>query len=161
MKVNKSSSVQGSWVDKKLLQIGDVMKIVSEASEQPAPQGERMQLVAKVLIRGKSKEPENIAINAPTKNALIDAFGDDTSDWVGKIVTVHVELGIFSGKRGIALYLIPAGMIMKESDDGYIYIGHKDGESGKPLTSKSSKSIQGPPEPEESMEGLDPDAITF
>lgn len=119
----KSSSVNGKWVDKKTLVTGDIIKIVSEASEQPNNQGDGVQLVAKVLVKGKSKEPENFSINAQSKNALIDAYGQDSKDWVEKTVNVHIERIFIGGKRAIMALLVPEGMVLKEGADGYIHIG--------------------------------------
>ena len=129
MKVNKST---GSWLDKKSLVTGDIIKIVSEAEDVPSNLGDGSgtQLVAKVLVKRTSKEAQNFAINAQSKNALIDAFGDDTANWKDKVVTVNIEKTIIAGKRGIAAYLIPDGMVLKESDDGFVYIGHIDSDGG-------------------------------
>ena len=142
MLVEKSSSVQGEWLDKKTVVTGDSIRIETEAKEEPNPRGQKedsTQLVCKVLVKGKSRKAINIAINSPSKNALVDTYGKDTKEWVGKVFTAHVEKVVVGGKRGTALYLIPEGMIMKESDDGFLYIGHADSESGKPLEKKSEE----------------------
>ena len=116
----KSSSVGGKWLDKKTLRDGDIAKIKTEATEQPSQQGP-MQWVCKLLVKGQT-EPANFAINKPSKNALIDAFGEDTNDWIDKTLTLKVEKTIISGKRGIGVYLIPEGFEMTEDKAGYIVI---------------------------------------
>lgn len=120
MKVTQSSGVSGKWIDKKSLKTGDKVKIKSEATEQPSQQG-GMQLVAKLLVQGQT-EALNVAINKPSKNALIVAFGDETSNWIDKTLTAHVETAIVSGKRGIALYLLPEGFEVKEDAGGYLVV---------------------------------------
>lgn len=119
--VTESSGVSGKWIDKKSLKTGDKAKIKSEATEQPSQQG-GTQLVAKMLVQGQT-EALNVAINKPSKNALIRAFGNDTNGWIDKTLTVQVETAIVSGKRGIAMYLIPEGYEMKEDSGGYLVIG--------------------------------------
>lgn len=124
VKVQMSGGVGGKWLDKKELASGDVIKLTTEAQEVPSQQG-GMQLVAKALVKGGDKEAKNLAINTPSKNALIQAFGDDTQEWVGKLLSVHVEKTVIAGKRGIALYLIPEGFEQGETDDGYIVVRRK------------------------------------
>lgn len=152
--IEKSSSVFGKWLDKKALVNGDVIKIVSEASEQPNRQGDGTQLVVKVLVKGKSKEPENFSINTQSRNALIDAFGKDTKEWVDKVLNIAVEKVIVAGKRGIAVYLIPEGMVMKENADGFVYVGHPESESGKVKESKGGSEPVDYPEEEINAEDI-------
>lgn len=121
VKVQRSSGVGGKWLDKKALVVGDVIRIETEAQEIANQQG-GMQLVAKVTVKGWGKETENFAINVPSKNAIIEAHGDDTNDWIGKSFTVHPEKTIIGGKRGIVAYLIPDGFELQETDDGYVNI---------------------------------------
>lgn len=119
MKVSKSSG-GGAWLDKKVLRNDDVVKLVSEAQEVEGQNGP--QLVAKVRVKGSDDEAKNVSINAPTKNALIEAFGDDTKNWVNQLLTVNVEKTLIAGKRGIALYLIPEGYSVGEDAGGYLVI---------------------------------------
>lgn len=120
MKATKSSAVQGKWFDKKSLKTGDLAKLKSEATEEPSQMG-GMQWVAKLAVKGHT-EAANIAINKPSKNALIEAFGEETRDWVDKVLTLHVETAIVSGKRGVALYLIPEGFAVREDEGGYLVV---------------------------------------
>ena len=135
-KVQASSGIGGKWLDKKMLVTGQKVKIKTEATEQPSQQG-GSQLVAKLLVQGQI-EPANIAINKPSKNALIKAFGDDTLNWIDKELTIHVETTIISGKRGIVMYLIPEGFEVKEDAGGYIVVVPK----GQPLDTRISPEDQ-------------------
>ena|SRR3990167_544643 len=123
MKVTKSSGVQGKWLNKKVVKTGDIAKIKTEATEEPSPLG-GTQLVARLHVKDQA-EPANIAINKPSKNALIDAFGDDTANWIDKLLTLHVETAIISGKRGVAMYLVPEGFEVKEDSGGYLVVTRK------------------------------------
>lgn len=121
MKVTVNSGVGGAWLDKKSLKNGDVIKIVTEAKETVSQQG-NTQLVAKVLVRGGETEAKNVAINKPSMTALVDAFGDDTVDWVNKHLSVHIEKTLIGGQRGYALYLLPEGFEVTEDDGGYLVV---------------------------------------
>lgn len=126
--ISRSSSTFGKWLDKKALVTGDKIKIVSEATEQPSTLNDSMQLVAKVVVKDKVKEPENVAINMQSKNALIDAYGTDTSAWINKVVTATMENTTVGGKRVRVLYMIPEGMVLKEGTDGFLHIGREEAE---------------------------------
>ena len=133
-KFNKSSSIGGAWLDKKNLKDGDVIKLVSEAKEEEGQNGP--QIVAKCLVKGGEKEPKNVGINKPSKNGLIEAFGEDSTSWMEKKLTVKVEKTVVGGKRGIALYLVPEGFEVTEDDGGYVVV-KRIGEGGKPLDQSS------------------------
>lgn len=117
----KFSKSNGAWLDKSTLRNGDIVKIVTEAAEQDNNQGGK-QIVAKVRVKGGDPEPKNISINAATKNALIDAFGDESQTWMDKLLTVHTEKTMIAGKRGIALYLLPEGYEIGEDASGYVVV---------------------------------------
>lgn len=143
MKATKSSGVQGKWFDKKILKTGDQAKLKSEATEEPSQMG-GMQWVAKMAVKGHT-EAANVAINKPSKNALIDAFGEETTGWVDKLLTLHVEKTIVSGKRGLALYLIPEGFEVTEDKGGYVVVNR----------------IGAKPESTDDVQEIDPDDIPF
>lgn len=115
MLIQKSSG--STWFDKKTLQDGDILKLATEATDIEGQNG--MQLVAKAIIKGRDDKPKNIAINNPSRNALIDAFGQDTADWVDKHLTIKVKETLVGGKPGIALYLIPEGFKLDVDENGF------------------------------------------
>lgn len=125
MKINRTGGAGGAWLKKEELKKGDIIKIVSEAGEIEGQNGP--QLVAKVRVKGQTGEAVNMAINSASRNALIDAYGDDSKLWVDKILTAEVEKGIFAGKRGIMLNLIPEGFESTTDSAGYIVIQRKGG----------------------------------
>lgn len=125
MEVTKSGGVGGSWIDKKALKPGDLIKLTTEAEWVPSSLNpEEKQLVAKCKVKGMEGE-FNLAINSPSKNALIDAFGTETKNWVDKLLTAAVESGIFAGKRGVMLNLVPEGYVVAEDAAGFIIIRPK------------------------------------
>lgn len=123
MKVTKSLSTGGAWLKKEDLKSGDKLKIVSEAEMVIGTLGQ--QLVVKVRRQGTT-EPVNVAINQTSKNALIEAYGDDTKDWVDKVITVAVERAIINNKRSVIVYLVPAGFVLTEASDGSVTITSAD-----------------------------------
>lgn len=120
MKINRTGGAGGAWLKKEDLKTGDVLKLVSEAAEVESNFGK--QLVAKCRVKGHAGEAANIGINNASRNALIDAFGDDTKQWVDKLLTVEVERGTVSGKRSITLYLLPEGFSVTTDAGGYVVI---------------------------------------
>ena len=128
-KVTKSSG--GAWLDKKILRSGDVIKFVTEPVEEESQNG--VQLVGKVKLKGGDPEPRKLAINTPSKNALIDAFGDDTVDWMDKLLTLHIEKTRIGGKAGVAAYLVPEGYEVGDDAAGYLVIGKAGTVSRQPI----------------------------
>lgn len=115
------NTTTGGWLDKKTVKNGDIIKLINEAVEIPNQQG-GMQIVAKCKVKGQTGEPTNISINKPSKNALISAFGDDSINWVDKLLTAQIEKTLIAGKRGLALYLLPEGYEVAEDEGGYLVI---------------------------------------
>src|SRR4051812_15459559 len=112
MQIHISSGVGGQWLDKKELKSGDLAKLKTEATWVEGQNGK--QLVAKIRVKGQT-EDKNVAINKPTQMALASAFGNDTLNWVDKLLTVQVETGIFAGNRGVMLNLVPEGYVVAEA----------------------------------------------
>ena len=127
MKIQKTSSVKGAWVDKSQLKNGQRAKIVGEPSYEPSNfknadgSNQKDQLIAKVHFEGQ-KEAVNFPLNQTTINGLVDAFGDDTNGWQGQYLTVDVETGRTAGKASYTCYLIPKGFEKTNDENGYAVI---------------------------------------
>lgn len=119
MKINKTGGAGGAWLKKDDIKSGEPLKIVSEAAMIEGQNGS--QLVAKVRQKGGA-DSLNVAINNTSRNALIEAFGDDTTNWVNKIVTAVTEKAIIAGKRSTILYLVPEGYSIVDGADGFVTI---------------------------------------
>ena len=125
-KIPRTGGTGGAWIKKDTLKNGDQIRLVSEAEMMESTQGGQ-QLVAKCRLKGSS-EAVNVAINNASRNALIDAFGDDSKNWINQTLTVETEKVLIAGKRGTALYLIPAGFAVTTDAEGYVVIsGPKTG----------------------------------
>ncbi len=89
------------------LQNMDMVRILDSGEVETGQFGE--QTVFRIKTRNGDKK---FAFNQKTINVLIQEFGDDTENWVGKDVKVILHKGIFAGKKGVAAYLVtPAWQI--------------------------------------------------
>lgn len=132
MELPPENTTVGSWLDKKLLSNGDKLRIVSEAKIETGQNGD--QLVAKVRVKDKVTEPANFAINKPTRKALVEAYGSNTTAWIDKVFTVNIEKTMVAGKRGIAAYLIPQGFELSEDSGGFLIVQRIGSVSTAPIT---------------------------
>lgn len=121
--IQKASSGQGAFFKNSEIISGSKCKIVSEATKIEGQFG--MQLVARLRFQG-GDEAKNVNVNSASMNGLIDAFGADTADWQGNILTAITEKMVVSGKRVTALYLVPEGFELGEDAGGYVQIKKKE-----------------------------------
>jgi hypothetical protein len=160
MKYTKQNGVSGKWAKAAELKTGTRAKIVSETvpmtSQFEDKEGKpKMQDVAKVRFEGNA-DTMNVSLNRATLNGLIDAFGDDSKEWINKYLTVHTEKVAVGGKRVTALYLVPENFSVSEDDNGYIVIQKVELTSdGKPVPDFSQVDTIQP------VEEIDPNDIPF
>ncbi|MEK7112978.1 MAG: hypothetical protein AAB875_06730 [Patescibacteria group bacterium] len=126
MKYSKQTFVGGSWVKGGEVVSGTKVKIVSETVPTPSKFQKndgtvKMQDVAKVKFQGV-EEVKNINLNRATLNGLVDAFGEDSKEWIGKVLTAVTEKMVVGGKRVTAVYLLADGYELKEDENGYMEI---------------------------------------
>lgn len=119
--INKITG-EGSFIDKKVLIEGDFAKLASEAIEEEGKFGP--QIVAKMKVKGRGEG--KFSINPPTVNALIEAFGQESSNWMDKVLTIHIEKVRSAGRQGLSVYLIPEGFDFWDDEKGYLVIGKKE-----------------------------------
>lgn len=121
-----TKTIGGAWAKGSEIKSGTKAKIVSETvhsesqfkDKNGAP---KMQDVAKVRFDGK-EEAMNVNLNRATLYGLIDAFGEESKDWIGKTLTVQTEKVVVGGKRVTALYLVAEGFEVRENSEGYVEI---------------------------------------
>lgn len=155
MKYTKNEGIRGAWVKGKDLIPGTKAKLVSETTPQQSQfqnkdGSMKMRDVVKIRFEN-SDSPLNISLNRATINALIDAFGDDSKNWINKILTVATEKVMVAGKRVTAVYLIPEGYTMEEDENGYMVI----------FDPKKEKETTAPDEIDEVNENIQADDIPF
>ena len=94
MKIIKKVSVRGEWAKKgEDIKNGDVVKITSDIEIITGEYGE--QHTCKVETRNGEK---NVRLNQTSLNALVDSFGEETKEWVGKEVKITTAKQNVSGK---------------------------------------------------------------
>jgi len=118
--INKITG-EGSFIDKKVLKEGDLAKLATEAVEEEGKFGP--QIVAKMKVKGRGEG--KFAINPPTVNALIEAYGQESANWCDKVLTIHIEKVRSAGRQGLSVYLIPEGFDFWDDEKGYLVIGKK------------------------------------
>jgi hypothetical protein len=152
----KTSGVSGAWVKAKDIESGIKCKLVSETEPSESVwEGKTIKNnVAKIRFQGQEGEAMNVNVNKPSINALVDAFGEDSKLWIGKVLTAHTEKMLVGGKRVVALYLIPDGFAIGEDEGGYLVITRIQ-KVEPPEVIKRQRS------PEEVTEDINPDDIPF
>lgn len=122
----KTSTVGGKWAKGSELTNVKRAKIVSDTNPVPSSYtnkdgSPKEQDVCKVRFEGMD-EPLNVSLNRCTINGLVDAFGEDSHEWMGHYLTVETEKVRVAGKAVIALYLIPEGYKRIDDENGYSMI---------------------------------------
>lgn len=165
MKYQASTGPSGQWVDKSTLHTGQKAKIVSETTPQPSNFKDKngkdqTQDVAKVRFQGAA-ESVNVNLNKPTIAALIEAFGDDSVNWQGHVLTVELEKVRIGGKAVTALYLLPEGYEKVDDDSGYAVV-RKIGSDLAPGEERGGQGTAKPVTPVDyPEEKINPDDIPF
>ena len=120
----KTTGVSGAWVKPSEIVSGTKCKLMSETvPSESIWEGKTIKNnVAKIRFQGEDGEAKNINVNKPSINALVDAFGSESKNWVGHVLTAHTEKMLVGGKRVTALYLVPEGYELKEDEGGYLVI---------------------------------------
>lgn len=123
-KYTKYEGTSGNWAKGAELYDKGVKraKIMSETEPKPSKfQNEdgsvKMQDVCKIQFEGIS-EQLNLSLNRANLNALVDAFGEDSKNWIGKYLTVN----ILEGSKGFSIYLIPDGFKRIRDENNYVVI---------------------------------------
>lgn len=103
MKVQKVTRVQGDFAKKgEDINNGDVVIIKSEGEYIEGQYGQ--QFVIK--IQTKNGEDKNVNFNQTTINILHDEFGEDTTNWIGKEVTIRAKKDVVAGKKVDIYYFV-------------------------------------------------------
>lgn len=130
MQYNKSNPVSGKWFKAGDFEEGTKVKLMSETKptesqfkDEKTGQN-KIQDVAKIVAKG-SPEAMNIALNRATIDGLVEAFGEDSKDWMNRVLTMEKEKVLVGGKRVNVPYLIPEGYEKAEDEMGFMHITKK------------------------------------
>ena len=77
----------------------------------------KFQDVAQVLFSGDT-ETKNISLNRATTNGLVDAFGEESADWQGHVLTCETEKMRVGRWAVTAVYLVPEGYERVDDQNG-------------------------------------------
>ena len=99
MKIQKISRPQGEFAKKgEDITDNDIVVIKSEGEYIEGQYGQ--QFVIKIQTRNGEK---NVNFNQTTVNILHDELGEETSNWIGKEVTIRAKKDVVAGK-GVDIY---------------------------------------------------------
>ena len=102
------------------LKTGDTVRILDSGTIEQGTYGEQKNF--KIKTRNGEKK---LAFNQSTINVLVQEFGDDSENYVGKEVKVILKKDVIGGKKVIIVYLVTEGWsldeygeLVKEGADG-------------------------------------------
>ncbi len=115
MKFTKKTSV-GAWLKKgEEIKDEDIITIASQIKEIEGGQYGPQQVC---LAKTKDGKEGNVGVNQTSINNLIDAYGEEDMDWVGKEVKVWLMKDFKDGKLQYKMYLSHPNAEMTE--DGFV-----------------------------------------
>ena len=88
---------------------GDIIKILDSGNIEMGQYGEQKNF--KVKTRNGEKK---MAFNQATINVLVEEFGEDSENFVGKDVKVILKKDVIAGKKVIIPYLVTEGWSLDE-----------------------------------------------
>ena len=94
------------------IQQGDKVKFLDEGTIVAGEFGE--QNVFTIQTRNGEK---NIALNQSSINTLVDTFGDESAQWIGKEANVLLKKDVVASKKVIIAYLVPDGWYLDDFGD--------------------------------------------
>lgn len=95
------------------IQNDDIITIKNEGEKELSEKfGEQFYLV--VSTRNGDKK---LKVNATSFNTMIDAFGDETSEWIDKEVKAFTKKDMINNKKVTIVYLAPRGYHLDEWGD--------------------------------------------
>ena len=145
-----TKSVGGAWLDADKIQSGAKVKIVNECEKQTSgfkdpKTGEfKIQNVAKVRVQG-DEEAVNMRFNWTTIYGLIDAFGTDSKDWIGHVLTARTVDAMVGDTMRTIVYLVPEGFELAKNSEKKLEI----------------RKVGGVVETPDSTETINPEDIPF
>lgn len=129
---SKHEVLAGDWIKGKDIRSGSKAKLKSEVHPTPSQFKDKdgnvqMQDVGKIHIQGETTQ-KNIRVNKASISALVDAFGNDSKNWIDKLLTLETMKVSVGGKMQTAVYLVPEGYELGEDSNGYVVIKKIGGE---------------------------------
>ena len=125
-------SVTGGWVVADEVKNGTKVKIITECVKQESkfkdPEGNpKTENIAKVRFQG-AEEAVNMRLNWTTIYGLIDAFGTDSKDWIGNVLTAKTLDAMVGDTMRTIVYLVPEGFELIKNAEKKLEIKKIDNE---------------------------------
>lgn len=145
-------SIGGAWLDADKVESGTKAKLVSEVVKQDSKYKDKegntkTENVGKIRLQGADSSV-NIRVNWSSIYALIDAFGKDSKEWIGKILTIKTLDAMVGDTMRTIVYLIPEGFELKKNSDKKMVI----------VKSGDATPVEEAPDP---VDEVNPDDIPF
>ena len=95
---------------------GDIIKLVDEGFQKEMKGFDgKMKNVWEFTVELPNGENKAYTMNVSTQKVLIEQYGEDTKNWIGKPLEVSIERKPINGKIVNILYLLPPeGIITKD-----------------------------------------------
>lgn len=124
-----SKSLGGAWLDAEKVEDGSKVKIVSECQKRDsrfkdAEGNAKTENVAKVQVQDAT-ESVNMRLNWTTIYGLIDAFGNDSKNWMGHALTARVKEAVVGDTVRTIIYLIADGFELVKNEEKKLEIRKK------------------------------------
>lgn len=147
-----TKSAGGKWANADEIQDGIKAKILTECVKQEsrfkdAEGNAKTENVAKVRFAG-AEEAVNMRLNWTTIYGLIDAFGNDSKNWMGHTLSVKTIDAMVGDTMRTIVYLIPEGFELAKNEEKKLVIRKQTKQEPPAIVAKDI------PE-EESEEGRD------
>ncbi len=125
-----SKDIGGAWLDTKTVADGTTVKIVAETVRQESSFKDKegnpkTENITKVQVNG-DKESVNMRLNWTTIGGLIEAFGEESTDWMGNALTIKKIRSLVGDTMRDIIYLIPEGFELGENDESKLEIRRAD-----------------------------------
>lgn len=115
MKVEKKATGRGNFAKKgEDIKDGDIIEILDEGEKAEGQWG----LQDVFLIKTAGGEEKNVNVNQTSMNNLIDAYGDETKEWIGKKAKAWILTQNVSGTfRKVLYFTHPDRALDDDMDD--------------------------------------------
>ena len=156
------NNTTGAWLEindeldgKKLKFVTECVQVLSDKFKNPDGTPQTGNLV-KVRVQG-AEESVNMRPNWTSIGALRDAFGGESKDWIGKILTVRVK----DATTGQSAYLLPDGFELYRNEEKRWAIRKIGSEAEQPAAKEDVQSHPSEPAMQYPAEEINPEDSPF
>lgn len=108
MRVQRES---GGFVTADNVKTNDLIVIQDEGAEKEKEfEGGKKVIKLELPVKLPNGDEKTISLNGTSKNNMIEYYGEDTKDWVGKSARVEVLSQMVGKNRKKVIYLTPPGV---------------------------------------------------